>query len=262
MNKFSILTIALISALGATTACSSATKRTDDNKSLTSTTERSSTANEKTNSENKTAEEDSAKAKADGLPELKKGEDYTKIVSEKMLRAGWKRARSATADWCGDAEPTCDEFEEYESKTNNDLTNFRWKKEDKFVEISCSGGDRPYTFESYQIEKDSTTIAQKERWNEFWNELRAAVNKKDKEKLQLLMTEKIDGGGAVETREERIAAIEKSGMWEDMQKTVSEGTKLDKCGNNPCRSTKDGYLLFNYETARWQWSGLGGEGGG
>lgn len=264
INKSIILIIALFFALSAISACNSTDKTTVENKGSAGGTEQSST-NDKTTAENKSAQnkaanEDSAKTNPDGLPELKKGEDYVKVVSEKMLKAGWQHARSADADWCGSAETTCDEFKEYESKTDDDLTNFRWKKGNKFVEISCAG-EGPYTFESYKIENNGVTIAQTERWEKFWKEFKTAIDKKDKEKLTYLMTENIDGGGDVETRAQRIAAIEKSNMWSSLQKTVAEGTKADKC-DKPCRVSKDGYLVFTYDTASWRWSGLGGEGGG
>ena len=270
INKSSILILALILSLGTISACSSTEKPVVENKTATGGAEQSSSAsNGKTNAENKSSEnksstEDSAKINADGLPEFKKGEEYKKSVREKMLKAGWKPARSNQADWCGTQETVCDEFEEFESQTGKDFVNFRWQKGNKFVEI-VTGGDTfsrdSYTYDHYEFEKDSQTAAQHERWNEFWNSFKTAINKKDKEKLKYMMTEKIEGGGAVETADERLNAIETGDMWASMQKTVAEGSKIDKC-DKPCRVTKDGYLVFTYDGHMgWQWSGLGGEGG-
>lgn len=266
IDRFSVLTIALIFSLGAISACSSTEKTAVENKGAASGGEQA--ANEKTTAENKTAENKASKADSamtqDGLPELKKGDDYKKIVREKMLKAGWKPARSNAADWCGSAEIVCDAFEEYEAATAK-YVSFRWQKGNKFVEILTVGEtqtpDTGYEYDHYELEKDSQTVVQHERWNEFWNDFKTTVNKKDKERLKLLMTDKIDGGGDVETADQRIAAINESDMWTSMQKTVGEGTKIDKC-DKPCRVTKDGYLIFTYEMANWKWSGLGGEGGG
>lgn len=269
INKFSILIIALVFSIGAISACSSASKTNAEDTGAAGGSEQSTAvANNKANAENKTAEnktsnEPAKETQADGLPELKKGEDYKTVVRGKMLKSGWKPARSENADWCGSRELVCDYFEEYEGGTKK-YVSFRWQKGSKFVEILTVGEslapDSGYTYDHYEVEKDSQTVVQHERWNEFWNDFKTAINKKDKEKLKYMMTEKIDGGGAVETAEERLAAIEESDMWSSMQKTVAEGTKIDKC-DKPCRVSKDGYLVFTYERADWKWSGLGGEGG-
>lgn len=266
-NKLSVSAMIVVFGIFVSAACSSTAKTNVENKNPIAAEETNSAANEKA-AENKTASnkhsnENPAKTQADGLPELKKGEDYKTSVRPKMLKAGWKPARSKQADLCGSQEPDCDEFDEYESKTGSDLStgriNFRWQKGNKFVEISASEG-KAYSFESYQFQKDSTTLAQQERWKEFWEDFKTAINRKDKEKLKYLMSESIDGSGAFETREERIAAIERSEMWQSMQEIVSEGTKPEKC-EKPCRTTKDGYLIFEYDSIGWwKWTALGGEG--
>lgn len=266
MSRFLILTIALILSISAISACSSAEKTdTDDKASAGGAEQHGSAANEKINVENKPAEnkvsdEKAAKMQADGLPELKKGEDYKTSVREKLLKADWKPARSKEADFCGSGETICDEFDEYEARTENDQTSFRWSKGNKFVEISTTG-DSKYIYDGYASGKESLTVAQMERWETFWKKFKNAIDKKDSATLKVLMTEKIDGGGDVETASQRIAAIEESNMWESLRKTVAAGTKADKC-DVPCRASKDSYLLFSYEKTEWKWSGLGGEGGG
>lgn len=267
MTKFLLLTIAVICSFAMFSCASS--EKANAGKASGETAESGSAANEKINAENKSSEnkssDENAEMTQDGLPKFKKGDDYKTIVREKMLKANWKPARSKQADWCGTQEIICDKFDEYESRTKKDLVSFRWQKGNKFVEILTVGEtqspDSGYKYDGYALEKDSMTVAQNERWKEFWDEFKTAINKKDKEKLKYLMTEKIDGGGAVETAEERIAAIESSDMWASMQKTVGEETKIDKC-EKPCRASKDGYLIFEYDGhGWWKWSALGGEGG-
>jgi len=267
MNKFSILTIALIIGGLMTSACGTATKtNATDNPSASGGGQNSVADNNKANAENKTTKNKASntsvmETQTDGLPSFKSGEDYKTGVREKMSKAGWKPARSKAADLCGSAEVVCDEYDEYESHTEKDQTSFRWQRGDKFVEILTVGKDS-YAYDGYEFEKNSMTLAQNERWTTFWARFKMAIDRKDTQSLRKLMADYITGGGDDSTTASQwLDTFQEGNKWNAYQKTVAGGTKIEKC-TVPCRVTNNGYLIFEYKTAEWKWTSLGGEGGG
>lgn len=151
-NRFSISTIALIIGLSAVSGCRVSEKTVTDKGSAGGMNQGGFAANDKANAESKTTNEAVVKTPKDGMPSLKSGDDYKKIVREKMLKAGWKPARSENAAVCGSVESICDEFPEYEMCRENGDCEFRWQKNDKTVLISTVG--EPFKYGSYAFIKE------------------------------------------------------------------------------------------------------------
>lgn len=202
-------------------------------------------------------------APTNGLPEFKKGDDYKSNVRVKMLKEGWKPARTADADQCGSGDSTCDEYPEMENCAGTGLGNckFRWQKGEKIVALFSIGD--PKIYDGYEFEKASKTTTAStvdQKWESFWAEYKAAINQRDTQNLRKLMADDFFDGGGGGTADEWVESIQRNNSWNYNQKSIAGGTKIGKC-DVPCRSTKDGYLLFSYTNGKWLWTGLGGEGG-
>lgn len=194
------------------------------------------------------------------MPSFVSGEDYKTGVREKMLKAGWKPARSKEADSCGSAEVICDEYDEYESHTEKEQTSFRWQRSGKIVEILTAGKDS-FAYNGYEFEKNSMTIAQNERWESFWAKFKTAIDKKDSADLEQMMARDFYGTGDDGPPSQWVEHIERNNQWKVYRESIGGGTKSDK-RSGLYRTTKDGFLIFEYKRADWRWAGIGGEGGG
>lgn len=193
--------------------------------------------------------------------ELKKGEDYKSRVRVKMLKDGWKPAPTADADKCGSGDSTCDEYPEMESCAGTGLGNckFRWQKGEKIVAIFTIGD--PKIYDGYEIEKEVKTSAATgdQKWDSFWTQFKAAMNSRDTPALRKLMANDFFDGGGGGTADEWLESIKRNNSWSANQKSIAGGAKTGKC-QVPCRTTKDGYLVFENRNGKWLWAALGGEG--
>ena len=153
MNKFLIFITAIIICAGVTLACSAAKSEGGDvNKLVSSGAEQNGL---ETNTE-ATPKAESSKQN-DLLKTFKKGDDYKKIVREKLLKDNWKPERAEDADLCGSGDSTCDEFPEMNHCAGTGLGNceFRWQKDGKILLVYTVGD--PKIFDGYDFEKTSAT---------------------------------------------------------------------------------------------------------
>lgn len=97
-------------------------------------------------------------------------------------------------------------------------------------------------------------------WQSFWTNFRTAINKKDTQSLRKIMADNLNGGGDDVTALQWLDSMQKNNLWASYKRTVAAGTEIGEC-KNPCRLTKDGYLIFEYKNDGWLWTGFGGEGG-
>lgn len=104
------------------------------------------------------------------------------------------------------------------------------------------------------------TVATKS-WPAFWTKFTTAINKKDTTSLRKMMSDDFFDGGGGGTASQWLESMQTNNSWTFYKPIVAKGTKTDTC-DIPCRSTKDGYLLFEYRKNKWLWVGLGGEGVG
>lgn len=268
-KPFSILAVTLIIG-GAITSCSSSvSEKVEPVKGSATTEENKSIAVENKKTSPNEISATAQNKQINGLPEFKKGEDYKSSVRVKMLKAGWTPARSEDGELCGSGDSTCDEYPEFESHAGNGQKNdkFRWQRADKFAVILTVGDTyrgKPYKYDGYEFEKASETsgATADEKWQSFWSEFKTAVNKQDAKSLRKLMADNITGGGDDSTTASQwLDSIQKNNSWTMYKKSIASGTEASKC-KNPCRITKGGYLIFEYENGKWLWTSLGGEGGG
>lgn len=96
-------------------------------------------------------------------------------------------------------------------------------------------------------------------WSGFWAKFSTAINKKDTPSLRKMMSDDFFDGGGGGTADQWLTSMQTNNSWTFYKPIVAKGTKVGKC-DVPCRSTKDGYLLFEYRKGKWLWVGLGGEG--
>ncbi len=262
-NYFLILKISMIFCIGIITSCSSQPIDTNAVKDPTVSNQAGQAHPvEKTENSNINTAAKQAEQSKDGLPEFKKGEDYKSGVREKLLKDGWKPSPTDEAQTCGSGDPTCDEFPEMEACAGTGLGNckFRWEKNGKILAVFTI--DDPQVYQSHEFEKaeKSPQAKQSEQWETFWKEFTTAIDKKDSDKLIQMMSNDFDDGGGGGTAQQWLNSIQQNNSWSYNQKSVKAGTKIGSC-DIPCRSTKDGYLLFEYRKNQWLWVGLGGEGG-
>jgi len=151
MNRFLIFITAIIICVGITQACSASKSENEivNQKVSTGAGQINSDANAEA-----TPKAESSK-QTDVASTFKKGDDYKKIVREKLLKNGWKAARAEDADVCGSSDSTCDEFPEMNHCAGTGMGNceFRWQKDGKILLIFTVND--PHVFDSYEFEKTS-----------------------------------------------------------------------------------------------------------
>ena len=98
-------------------------------------------------------------------------------------------------------------------------------------------------------------------WQPFWTEFTAAVNKKYKALVKMLMSAEKDffSGGGGETRDEWLQMIDEQRWWGRLQKSVRLGTKQYNYNGKPSRITKDNHLIFVYIGRQWRFVGIMGD---
>ncbi|MNR10032.1 hypothetical protein D3C85_1262610 [compost metagenome] len=96
-------------------------------------------------------------------------------------------------------------------------------------------------------------------WPAFWAKFKTAIHTKNTSSLRKLMSNDFFDGGGGGTASQWVSTMQTNNSWTFYKPIVAKGTKPGKC-SVPCRSTKDGYLLFEYRKGKWYWVGLGGEG--
>lgn len=259
--KFTFLIAALIFASVVMPACASGANSTN-------TTERAATgtahnpATEDVQANVKESPKPTQTAQTDVLSTFKKGDDYKSNVRAKILKDGWKPAPTEDADKCGSGDSTCDEFPEMESCAGTGLGNckFRWQKGEKIVAIFTIGD--PKIYDGYELEKAIKTSAatSDQKWDSFWAEFKSAMDSRDAQALRKLMADDFFDGGGGGTADEWLESIKRNNSWSYNQKSIAGGAKTGKCPV-PCRTTKDGYLVFENRNGKWLWAALGGEGG-
>lgn len=259
--KFIFLIAALVFAGTAMSACASTANNTDNTEKAATGAARNPAA-ENVQANVKESPKPPQPEQKNDLAEFKKGDDYKSKVRVKMLKTGWKPAPTADADECGSGDSTCDEFPEMENCAGTGLGNckFRWQKGDKTVAVFTVGD--PKIYDGYEFEKASKTAVSNgdPKWEAFWSEFKAAVNKKDTPALRKLMADDFFDGGGGGTADQWLESIRSNDSWSYNQKSIAGGTKPGKC-SVPCRTTKDGYLVFENRNGKWLWAALGGEGG-
>lgn len=153
MNKVLIFITAVIVCSGIILACSASKSEGGNvNQSASAATGQNNSA---ANAE-ATPKAESSK-QTDVVSTFKKGDDYKKVVREKLLKDSWKAARAEDADVCGSGDSTCDEFPEMNHCAGTGLGNceFRWQKDGKILLIYTVGD--PKIFDSYSFEKTSAS---------------------------------------------------------------------------------------------------------
>lgn len=258
--KFMFAIVALIFAGAALSACASTANSTNTTeKAAAGTAQNAAAENVQTNVTE--SPKPTQIPKTNGLPEFKKGEDYKSSVRGKMLKDGWKPAPTEDADKCGSGDSKCDEFPELESCAGTGLGNckFLWRKADKTVAIFTIGDPQVYDGQAFEKETKTTASTGDQKWESFWTQFKSAMDSRNTQNLRRLMADDFFDGGGGGTADEWLASIQKNNSWSFNQKSVAEGTIPGKC-EVPCRTTKDGYLVFENRNGKWLWAALGGEG--
>jgi hypothetical protein len=106
----------------------------------------------------------------------------------------------------------------------------------------------------------SQNAAASKSWTAFWEKFKTAVYHKDSTAMRKMMADDFDDGGGGGTASQWLQSMHENNSWTWYRTVVDKGTKAGKC-KIPCRSTLDGYLLFENRKGTWLWVGLGGEGG-
>jgi len=264
-KRFSISAVALMIASVTMAACTSTAVNDNrqNNKAAIETTQKPIAAGDKITEKTPETAANAQTNQTDGLPVFKTGEDYKSSVRVKMLKAGWKPARTENADKCMDGNTRCEDFPEMENCAGSGQGNckFRWQRDKKIVAIFTV--DDPPFYKSSEFEApaapNSPQNAADKSWEPFWTSFSAAINAKNQTDLKKMMSDDFFDGGGGGTASQWLKAMERNNMWSIYQQIVAAGTKADECAI-PCRSTKDGYLVFEYRNGRWLWTELGGEG--
>lgn len=156
MNKFFVLTIALIVGSGLISACSATRSNGGDSagNALTAQNQIFAAGNQAN------AKETPQTAKPiDIFAAFKKGDDYKTTVRPKIFKDGWQPARTAEGEeTCqSSAMEICKEYPELNSGPASGLGNieFRWKKADKILLVFTV--DDPPVYDSYEFEKTPET---------------------------------------------------------------------------------------------------------
>lgn len=105
------------------------------------------------------------------------------------------------------------------------------------------------------------TSAANKRWNSFWTQFTAAVNKKSKPAVKKLMSSENDffSGGGMEDRNDWLAMIEQYKLWGALQKSVKSGTRPSRGDTRISRTTKDNALVFAFIGGQWRFVGPMGD---
>lgn len=163
LSKKAALSLSLIGLIFVIASFSACSSENDTIKNSDVSSGGQSIANAEVNAAN-TAENKPATPIAD-LPVFKKDEDYKLSVREKLLKAGWKPARSATdgKENCVADSAFCREFPELEAGPSSPegAAIFRWQKGKKTLLITAKGD--PISFVRFEYEK----TAAKENKNEL-----------------------------------------------------------------------------------------------
>lgn len=157
-GRVSILIIALIVCISISSACSSSNNTgNNSSKSVAAVGENQANASEKTAANAKELPKPTPAIQADEPPTFKKGEDYKTSVREKLLKAGWKPARSDEGEMnCEGGGSFCEEFPELDGgpAAGQGKAIFRWERGGKILLIYTV--DDPPFYSEQQIGKSGT----------------------------------------------------------------------------------------------------------
>ena len=243
-NGSSILTIALIAGISLIPACSAEKSNVNSIEAASGTAQ--NPANESTQKNTGESQKPMEASQTEALPVFKKGDDYKTKVREKLLRAGWKPARSEEgADNCEGGGSFCEEYPELDGgpAAGQGKAIFRWERGGKFLRIYTSDDPPLYSeqeFEKAVKESDETGLAGKYELAEIGISGDHSLELKSDHtaKLQVLQEDgTLTGTG--------------SWKWEQAKNlvSVSLSVKIEIAGDDPDKKPEVVKVLFQFERA-------------